>query len=129
MLTHGEPAVARMSYSGPPNQEAMWSSQVEAGQPDRREERWRDVPLDAVHAHLLLEYDERVLPLSNLIEAIESAAATVVDIRNLRADASGRKAVLVTIDTQDIRPVVLRLAGYPLLRLEGYNARAGNPTP
>jgi len=107
----------------------MWSTQVEAGQPDRSEERWRDVPLDALHAHLLLEYDEGALPLSTLIEAIESASATVVDIHSLRADASRTKAVLVTIDTQDIRPVVLRLAGYPLLRLEGYNARAGNPTP
>ncbi len=96
---------------------------------DGGKEPWGNLPLDEHHAHLLLEFDEQALSLSSLIEAVERAAAKVMDVHSLPGASPHVKAVLVTIDTQDIRPVVLRLARYPLLRLEGYNARAGRSTP
>jgi hypothetical protein len=95
------------------------------GRPEQSDEERGDLPLDDAHAHLLLEYDERVVALSRVIEAIEGVTAAVLDIRTLRDGPRGTKAVLVSIDTPDIRPVVLRLSGYPLLRVEGYNARLG----
>jgi hypothetical protein len=105
------------------------SHDMESGQPDPSDERWRGIPLDDEHAHLLLEYDERVVVLSNVIQAIEGTAAAVVGVRSLRGDSQGTKAVLVTIETQDIRPVLLRLSSYPLARMEGYNARTGRQQP
>jgi hypothetical protein len=92
--------------------------------PDRSNDLLRDIRLDDEHAHILMEYDERATPLSHLMETIEAAATTVVDIVLLRDTPATPKAVLVTLDTRDIRSVILSLAKYPLVNIEGYDSKA-----
>jgi hypothetical protein len=93
--------------------------------PDRSNHLLRDIRLDDEHAHLLMEYDERATPLAHLMGTIEAAATRVVDVVLLREAPADTKAVLVTLDTRDIRSVILSLAKYPLINIEGYDSKVG----
>ena len=98
---------------------------MDARNPDRSNDLLRDIRLDDEHAHILMEYDERASPLSDLMETIEGAATVVVDVVVIRDTPANPKAVLVTLDTQDIRSVILSLAKYPLINIEGYDSKSG----
>ena len=81
-----------------------------------------DLPLDDEHAHILLEYDQGVIPLECLTESIETAGAEILQIIVLREGPEARRSVLIRLGTQDARNAILSLSKYPLTRVEGFNS-------
>jgi hypothetical protein len=84
-----------------------------------------DLPLDDEHAHILLEYDQGVIPLHCLTETIETAGGRILQIIVLREGPEGRRSVLVRLGTQDARNAILSLSKYPLRMVEGFNSGKG----
>ena len=83
-----------------------------------------NLPLDDEHAHILMEFDQRVIPLRCLTETIEMAGATILEIITLSGEPEGNKSILVRLESQDVRNAVSNLARHPLIRLEGFNPKA-----
>jgi hypothetical protein len=81
-----------------------------------------DLLLDDEHAHILVEYDQDVIPLHCLTEAIESAGAEILEVIVLREGPEGNKSVFIRLGTKDARNAILNLSKYPLIRVEGYNS-------
>jgi hypothetical protein len=81
----------------------------------------KDVPLDDKYSHIFVEYNSQVASLNSLKETIEMTGAQILDTTILREEPAGNKSILIKLDIQDVREVILSLLKYNLIRIEGYN--------
>lgn len=83
----------------------------------------RDITLNDMYAHIFIEYDQGKISLNQLIELIEINGTQVLEITELQVGPRGRKSILLKLDAQDVREVILNLSKYPLINLMGYNSK------
>ena len=84
---------------------------------------YHNLPLDDEHCHILIDFDEKVVTFHRLKETIEMTGAAILEIITLREDPEGNKSILIRLETQDVRNVVLTVSKFPLNRIQGYNSK------
>jgi hypothetical protein len=90
---------------------------------EERKGLFLDIPLDEGYAHVLIEYDRERVSLPKLLETIEMTGARVIETRDLRPGKERNRAILLKLDAEDVREVILNLSKYPLVNVTGYNSK------
>ncbi len=91
--------------------------------PEEQKVLFRDIPLDDGYAHVLIEYDRESVSFPNLLETIELTGARVIETRDLRPGRERNRVILLKLDIEDVREVILSLSKYPLMNVTGYNSK------
>jgi hypothetical protein len=81
----------------------------------------KDMLMDEKHGYIFIEYNQQITSLDNLIETVKMTRAQILDTRILQEKPSGEKSILIKLDIQDVREVILNLLKYQLIKIKGYN--------
>ncbi len=82
-------------------------------------------PFDEDHAYLFIRYDRSVVSMDRIRRTVGEAGIAILDEAVVSEGPDEEQSVLLKLDSQDARDIVLRIARHELIAVEGYNAYAG----
>lgn len=96
---------------------------MEPGGSDELTDLSKDISVNDEYSHIVVKYDESLLHFNQLVRAIETARAQILDTIVLEEEPSGKRTILIKLDVEDVREVIFNLLKHELIKLEGYNSK------
>jgi hypothetical protein len=90
--------------------------------PDELDAFLEEHPLDGGYAYLFIRYDQSVVSLEHIRYTVGEAGVAILDVFVVSKGPGREQSVLLKLDSQDVREIVLRMAKHKLIAVEGYNA-------
>ncbi len=79
--------------------------------------------MDEAHAYILIEYDTNVVTLDSIRETVEKGGANILEITQLEKKDDNIESIVIRLDIQDARPLVVFLSKFPFAKIEAYNSK------